>query len=195
MITQPSIFVGVFYAAWMFIIFSLPTVFNHYRRSPILFTLALNAVIWGIGGIIFAKFQEKRQNKLDQQLGQKLTGQDKIDLFIWYKYGIKTKTAHLQTVLGKYLDYLEGGARGRNFNNSGKSRVFALIVFAVMFVLQAVVIIADLRHSAGSIGLLIFFGLIVTLVFVSKPGKTNSLFEMLGSRSFAKIARMRRQLE
>jgi hypothetical protein len=150
-----------------------------------------------VGAILFTRSMEaliKTQRRmLNARLGLELTGQDRVDLYLWNRQFILPKAHHLQPVLDEYLEYLEDQRNGRQIM-SNKTRIFGLILFGLLAIYSGVALIIDPADRLQNGFHVVFFGLLITMYLPVKDGGSKRIYRILSRRQAHNIMIMRKQL-
>ncbi len=156
LVTKTAIVVATLDAVLLIAFFSVKPVLHAKSVGDALYFLMINVVIWSLAAVFFKNSMEKQLRKRDEELGVELSPQDKIDLYVWTKYGYKPKSKHLQPVLGKFLDYVE-----RN-NKKSKAMPFfigALFLLGLLVCGNVLALTNSSKHPADNIADLIYWSL------------------------------------
>ena len=129
-ICKPAVFTGVASALGFYLFLSLPSVFsNHNDAARLINRLLVTAGACVLFGAWTIRSTEKRERKLeDQKFARQLSEQERLDLFIWGKYGIKPKAKMLQPILPKYVALSE--AQLRTDSPDARKILLFMILFA-----------------------------------------------------------------
>lgn len=126
--------------------------------------LGFNAVIWTLAGLFFRNSMEKQFRRRDKIIGLELTAQDKIDLYVWTKYGVKPTSKRLRPVLTKYLDYMEWT------NKRSKVLPFFIggaVILGMFTLANALAIINGTNHLSDHVADLVFWGVLFLAILAS----------------------------
>ena len=152
--------------------------------------------------ILVLRLYRYQVRKRTEYLGLSLSGDDRIAVYLWYRYQLKPQESHLRPFLQKYIDYvaaLQGGDMKLLIPYRLITSVWVIfsllsiesVIMSVNAILKHRFYFFDIYSLTVSIFVLAFYS---TAWWSSKTGRHNKLWIRINTRGQKRIRLMQDQL-
>jgi hypothetical protein len=165
---------------------------NGLQADDVVLAVAFTAVFGVIIGVAMVAGINKQRQSLDDYLGVQLSGEDRVNLQLWYRGRQKPQSSRLQPVLPRYIEFLDRQVRGEMFISKDMQWLYFGIL-ALQILLHLTTIIWGDPSMWSYFGLLLFSWLAV-MYYPNKPHAVERLVLKMNARQVRRLDVMRQQV-